>query len=286
MIETLKMPKVAPANDRLWVPAPATMVKVQPMTDLDTYFEFKLDSGKPLGHRPGQFVHISVPGIGEAPISVSSPPGDTPVFQMLIRRMGNVTNALHRMKPGAKVGIRGPYGTSFPVDTAMKGKDILYIAGGCGLAPVRSSIAYTLKFRANYGKVYILYGCKKPSERLFTDDLADFRSRGDVVFLETVDRAEPGWTGPEGVITTLMPKVTIDPARTIGIVCGPPVMYKFVITQLQVMKVSPENTYISLERHMKCGVGKCGHCQVNGVYCCQDGPVFRLSDVAGMTEAM
>jgi NAD(P)H-flavin reductase len=168
----------------------------------------------------------------------------------------------------------------------MMGKDILYIAGGCGLAPVRSSITWTLRFRANYGKVFILYGCKNPRERLFVDDLAEFRGRSDIAFLETVDKAEPGWTGNEGVITTLMPKAAIDPSRTVAIVCGPPVMYKFVIAQLQVMKVSAENTYVSLERHMKCGVGKCGHCQINGVYCCQDGPVFRLADVRGLAEAL
>jgi NAD(P)H-flavin reductase len=276
----------AQGRSPLYLPQPATVTKVLQMAPLDRYFEFTLDSDKPLGHGPGQFVQISLPGIGECPISVTSCPGGELPFAMLIRRMGNVTAALHRLKPGDKVGIRGPFGTCFPVDTAMKGRDILFIGGGCGLAPLRSSIVYTLRFRQNYGKVFILYGCKEPRERLFVDDLKEFRGRSDITFLETVDRGDAAWKGHQGVITTLIPQIKLDPPATTAIVCGPPVMYKFVIAELIKMGIRREDTWISLERHMKCGVGKCGHCQIDHLYCCQDGPVFNLAQIGSLREAI
>ena len=270
----------------IYLPAPATITKSEPVTAQERYFAIRLDSGKELGHMPGQFVEVSVPGIGEAPISVSSSPTQKGAFEMVVRRVGNVSGAMHRMERGAKVGIRGPFGTHFPVDGAMKGKDLLFICGGLGLVPVRSAIDYVFHHRKDYGRITILFGARTPAERLFTDAVETWKRQPDTLFVETVDRGDAQWKGNVGVITTLMPKVTINPVDTIAIVCGPPIMYKFVLMELGKMHVPTENAYISLERHMKCGVGKCGHCQVNGLYACQDGPVFRYSDVGEVREAI
>jgi len=270
----------------IYLPETATVLKSEPMTEMENFFEFKLDSGKELGHMPGQFAEISIPGIGEAPISISSSPTQKGVFQMGVRKMGNVTKHLHNVKTGDKVGVRGPFGTWFPVDTAMKGKDILFVGGGIGLVPLRSVIRYVLDNRKDYGDVTILFGCKTPPERLFVKELAEWAGRDDAVFKETVDKSDASWKGNEGVITTLMPGLKINPKNTIAAICGPPVMYKFVILELKQMDVPPESIYVSLERRMKCGVGKCGHCQINNLYVCQDGPVFRYADIIDVEEAI
>lgn len=276
--------KKKPARD-IYAPEAATLSRTQMMTPMEKYFQVKLDSGAALGHKPGQFVEVSIPGIGEAPISISSSPGKNGTFDLVVRSAGNVTRALHGLGDGAKVGIRGPFGTHFPVDAAMKGKDLLFICGGIGLVPVRSAIQYVLDHPKDYGPVTILIGTRTPSDRLFIDELESWKKRKQVALLETVDRRDASWKGPEGVITTLMPQLKIKPASTAVVVCGPPIMYKFVLIQLRGMKVADDDIYVSLERHMKCGVGKCGHCQINHLYVCQDGPVFRLSDVTHLREA-
>lgn len=270
----------------IYLPEPATIVKTEQMTELERFFEIKLGSRSALGHGPGQFVEISVPPIGEAPISISSPPSANGTFELVVRKAGRVTGALHALEPGAKVGVRGPFGTTFPVDGEMKGKDLLFICGGIGLVPVRSAIKYVLANRGDYGNVNVLFGTKSPAERLFTDELAAWDASDEVGFMETVDRGDEQWQGNVGVITTLIPKVDVDPGNTIAIVCGPPVMYKFVLIEMFSLKVPHENIYLSLERHMKCGVGKCGHCQINGIYVCQEGPVFKYSDIQVVQEAI
>jgi len=270
----------------IYLPELATVREVRPMTHLEVFLELALDSGKELGHKPGQFAEISIPGIGEAPISISSSPTQSGIFQLVVRNAGNVTRAIHGLKKGDKVGIRGPFGTSFPVEEAMSGKDVLFICGGIGLVPVRSAINYVLHNRQNYGDVSILFGAKQPAERLFTDEIEEWKKREDVYFAETVDRPDENWTGNVGVITRLIPKLKFNPLNTICVVCGPPVMYKYVILELWWKRMSNDNIYVSLERRMKCGVGKCGHCQINGLYACQDGPVFKFSDVTEVPEAI
>jgi len=274
------------AHKDVYLPQPADVLKAEPVTEMEMFFQFRLASGRPLGHMPGQFAEVSVPGIGEAPISISSSPQDAGGFEMVVRKAGNVTAAMHRLKAGDRVGIRGPFGTTFPVEDAMKGRDVLFICGGIGLVPVRSAIRYVLANRKNYGRVTILYGTKTPAERLFRQELADWQGRDDVDYHETVDRGDASWKGHVGVITTLLAKLKLEPARTAAIICGPPVMYKFVLLELFTLKLSHESIYVSLERHMKCGVGKCGHCQINGLYVCQDGPVFKYADVEGFPEAI
>lgn len=269
----------------IYVPEPATIIRSEPMTQMERFFEVRLDSGRDLGHMPGQFVAVSIPGIGEAPISISSSPDHKGAFQLVVRQAGRLTSALHHQQPGAKIGVRGPFGTHFPVED-MKGQDIVFITGGIGLVPVRSAIHYVLNRRQDYGTVTILFGTRTPSERLFVDELASWAVRDDVTFLETVDRGDDNWKGNVGVVTTLIHKAPFDPARTQFIVCGPPIMYRFVILELMARHVPNDHIVISLERRMKCGVGKCGHCQINGLYACQDGPVFRYSDVADVQEAI
>jgi NAD(P)H-flavin reductase len=272
-------------SNSIYLPEPATVVKVEQMTDTEKLFELKLNSGRELGHQPGQFIKISVMGIGESPISVSSSPTKKGGFELVVRQVGRLTGALHRLTAGSHVGIRGPFGTSFPIEEA-KGKDVLFVGGGIGLVPLRSFIRYVLDNRDDYGRVIILFGSRTPAERLFRDELDEWTKRDDIEFLETVDRADDPWTGNVGVITTLFPKVEFEPDRTVCTIVGPPVMYKFVILELNEQKVPHENLYLSLERRMKCGVGKCGHCQIQDLYACKDGPVFRYSDIKDYEEAI
>lgn len=295
-------------TDSLYLPEVATLTKKEIFTPFDIFFEFELKD-RCLGHLPGQFVEVSIPGLGEAPISISSPPSDKKTFEMVIRKMGTVTNALHSLEIGDTVGIRGPYGTTFPMND-LRGNNLLFIAGGLGLVPSRSAILYALQHREDYKDITILFGCKDPVQRLFTDELEEWKKRDDLVFHETVDttelstyieltRMEISYRGPMeewkskkwkdnvGVITTLFPKLNgINPAKTYAIVVGPPVMYKFVIMGLHDMEFSDNHIILSLERRMKCGVGKCGHCQMDNIYVCQDGPVFYYEDIKHLKEAI
>ena len=271
---------------RLYTPEIATVKRVERLTERERLFDIGLDGGRSLGHQPGQFVEVSVLGVGEAPISVSSSPSrSNGSFELAVREVGNVTGALHRMEPGARVGIRGPFGTSFPGEE-MRGRDVLFVAGGIGLVPLRSLIHEVLDNRADYGRVIILFGARSPAERLFTGELDEWRGRPDVEYLDTVDRADDGWDGNVGVITTLFPKVTVDPSTTYCVVVGPPIMYRFVIPEAKKKGLPNERIIVSLERRMKCGVGKCGHCQINGMYVCREGPVLRYSEIVNLSEAL
>jgi sulfite reductase subunit B len=270
----------------LYIPQAATITRMEMMTKTETLFEIELDSGAALGHAPGQFAEVSIFGIGEAPISISSPPNGTNRFEMVVRNVGNVTKRLHQMSVGDKVGIRGPFGNGFEVKD-LEGKHLLFIAGGLGIAPMRSLFNYVLNHRKDFGKVTILYGCKEPCEQLFPAEVASWAQREDIDHRLTVDSCSEGdcWEGDIGVITTLIPKVNFDPQNTIAIVVGPPIMYRFVNKDLLALGMPEENIIVSLERRMKCGVGKCGHCQMNGVYVCREGPVFNYKDVMNLPEA-
>jgi len=270
----------------VYLPEMARLVKVEQMTELEKLFTLELPQGRSLGNDPGQFVEVSLLGVGEAPISISSSPSrSNGTFELCVRRVGDLTNALHNMEAGSFVGVRGPFGHGFPVEK-MKGKDMLFAAGGLGLAPLRSLINQVLDERGCYGRVIILYGTKQPSEILFKDELLEWAERDDVEFHMTVDRADDDWRGHVGVITTLFPKVTINPRNTVAATCGPPIMYRFVLMEMLGKGIPETQIYLSLERRMKCGVGKCGHCQINGLYCCQDGPVFKYAQIKGVEEAL
>ena len=273
-------------EESVYRPVMARLLKTQQMTDLEKLFTVELPEGRSLGNEPGQFVEISLFGIGEAPISITSSPGrSNGTFELCVRQVGDVTSALHQLEPGAVMGVRGPFGNGFPIDK-MRGKDILFAAGGLGLPPLRSLINEVLDQRGSFGRVIILYGTKQPSEILFRDEIREWSEREDVEFHMTVDRGDEDWQGNVGVITTLFPKVTINPRNTVAATVGPPIMYRFVLMELLGKGIPETQIYLSLERRMKCGVGKCGHCQINDLYCCQDGPVFRYADVKGLEEAL
>ena len=273
-------------DKRLYTPEIATITGIKPLGEKEKVFDIRLDSGESIGHQAGQFVEITVLGMGEAPISISSSPSrSNGSFELAIRDVGNVTTALHRLEPGAKVGIRGPFGSTFPTDD-VKGQDLLFVAGGIGIFPLRSFINQVLDNRSDYGRVIILSGAKSPTERMFASELDAWAARDDVELLETVDHADDSWTGSEGVVTTLFAKISIDPTRTHCVIVGPPVMYRFVILEAQKKGLDDDHIILSLERRMKCGVGKCGHCQINGMYVCQDGPVFQYSQLLNAQEAL
>ncbi len=274
------LPEVSP-----YIPIWAEISRIENLTASEKLFEMSLLNKEALGHIPGQFVELSVIGIGESPISVSSAPREDASFELAIRKVGNLTSAVHRLKVGDRVGIRGPFGTHFPIEEA-KGKDLLIVAGGIGLVPLRSFIHFVLKHRNEYGDVIILFGARNPSERLFLNELDQWQSREDIKYLDTVDRPDANWKGHIGVITTLFPKIDIDPAKTYCIVVGPPVMYRFVILEAKAKGIRDRQIFLSLERRMKCGLGKCGHCQINHLYVCQDGPVFRYTDIFALEEAL
>jgi sulfite reductase subunit B len=273
-----------PRLESLYLSQMATVTAVRPLTEKEKLFDLEL-AGGPLGHTPGQFVEVSAYGYGEAPISVSSSPTVPERLQLCVRNVGNVTGALHRLAPGAAIGIRGPFGRGFPVDK-MRNRDILFVAGGLGLAPLRSLINYVVDRRPEFGHVTILVGARNPGELLFREEYAGWERITDVDLHVTVDRADADWQGHVGVITTLFPAIQVDPKRTTVVIVGPPVMYRFALAETFAKGVPQEQVYVSLERRMKCGVGKCGHCQINGVYVCQKGPVFSYTEISGLEEAL
>lgn len=270
----------------VYLPTMARIAHVRPMTEIESLFTLELPNGLSLNHAPGQFVELSVLGVGEAPLSISSSPSrSNGVFELCVRRVGQVTGALHDLEPGDSVGIRGPFGRGFPV-SRFRGKDLLFLPGGLGLVPLRSLINQVLDDRGNFGRVIILYGARQPSELLFQDEVDTWRSRGDVEVQVTVDRADGSWSGHVGVITTLIPGVQLNPANTVAFTVGPPVMYRYVLMELLGKGLREGNIWLSLERRMKCGIGKCGHCQINHLYACLDGPVFPYSQIKRLEEAL
>jgi sulfite reductase subunit B len=274
------------ADENLFIPVQARIVKIKPQTALEKVFTLSLPNGLSLGNRPGQFMEVSILGVGEAPISISSSPSrSNGTFELCIRNVGNVTNKIHQLKEGDTLGVRGPFGRGFPIEK-FRGKDVLLTPGGLGLAPLRSLINQVIDERAMFGRVIILYGARNPSELLFKDELALWANRSDIEFHVTVDHADENWKGNIGVITTLFRHISLNPRNTVCAICGPPVMYRFVLMELAGKGISEGNIYLSLERRMKCGVGKCGHCQINHVYVCQSGPVFSYAEVKGLEEAL
>lgn len=278
-----------PSNDKLYVPEPAKILQVKNFTAKEKFFEVEVLSGKSLGHMPGQFVQVVLLGIGEAPISISSPPADHNRFDMCVRALGEVTNKMHALEEGDIFHFRGPFGHGFDKEifVRMENKHLLLIIGGLGLAPLRSLVNKIVPEREKYKKITILYGCKTPEERLYTEELAELsKVGGNVELLETVDRAVGDWPYNVGVITTLIPKVNFIPEETLAFIVGPPIMYKFVLKSLLDRKLPKENIYIDLERRMRCGIGKCGHCQMEDIYVCQEGPVFNYGELLNNEEVL
>jgi NAD(P)H-flavin reductase len=245
-------------------------VELQPQGDLEE-FTFL----------PGQFNMIYVFGVGEIPISISGDPANPRVLVHTTRAVGSVTKAMDKMRKGDILGIRGPYGTPWPIDQA-NGKDVVFVAGGIGLAPLRPALYEVVAQRERYGKVVLLYGTRTPTDVLFRQELEHWRARFDLEIYVTVDRAMTGWRGNVGVVTNLISRAPFDPRNTMAFVCGPEVMMRFTTMELHKRGVDNENIFVSMERNMKCAIGLCGHCQFGSVFVCKDGPVFRYGRIKDM----
>jgi NAD(P)H-flavin reductase len=230
--------------------------------------------------RPGQFNMLYAFGIGEAAISVSGS-GDHTALVHTVRDVGAVSGAITKLQPGAALGVRGPFGTSWPVSVA-EGSDVVIVAGGLGLAPLRPAIYHVLAHRERYGRVFILFGCRDPNELLFRHELEQWCQRLDVEIAVTVDHASTDWHGNVGVVPSLIPRAAFEPQNTYALVCGPEVMMRYTASALREQGVPLDRIYLSMERNMKCAIGLCGHCQFGPSFICKDGPVMRLDRIEGI----
>jgi len=227
--------------------------------------------------RPGQFNMLYVFGVGEIPISISGDPRDSEVLVHTTRAVGRVSEAICKLRPGDTLGVRGPFGSAWPLE-AMLGKDVVFVAGGIGLAPLRPAIYRVVHDIAAHGRVSVLIGARQPDQVLFTEEYDAWREAGAGVTV-TVDTAGAGWTGSVGVVTELLSRAPFEPSNTTVLVCGPEIMMRFAIRKLQIIGVDPSDVYLTMERNMKCAVGLCGHCQYGADFVCKDGPVFPYSRI-------
>ena len=273
-------------SENLYVPMIAVIEDIVDETpDTKTFrlaFEDKAYA-KSFSFEPGQFVEVTIFGAGEAPIGFASNPLEKSFFELTVVARGKVTQAMHKLKKGSEVGIRGPLGNCWPLEE-IKGSDLLVISGGCGLAPLRPAILQVLANREDYGKFTMLYGARTPADLDFKYDLEKWKQREDIHLLQTVDIGSDEWKDNVGVVTTLFDKIKVDAKKTAALTCGPPIMIKFVTMGLLKMGFSEDRIVTSLERYMKCGVGKCGHCCVNHVYLCTEGPVFTYQQMRALPE--
>ena len=286
------MNKVKPhsqKNQNQYKPSLARIIAIEvesAVRDTRTFtLEFLDDAAREqFQYLPGQFAELSIAGAGEAPISITSSPTQ-PHPEFCIKRMGVVTRAIHNLSVGDTIGVRGPYGNTFPLET-MEGKNIIFVAGGIGLAPLRSLIIYMLdaQHRSRYKDITIIYGARSPGDLLFKRDLKQWAERQDVVYHETVDKADETYRGKEGFVPQLLEEVAPKPANAIALTCGPPIMIKYVLQGLTKLGFTPDQIITTLEMRMKCGIGKCGRCNIGPYYVCIDGPVFSYRQILGMPQ--
>jgi sulfite reductase subunit B len=266
-----KMNRIA----EIYLPSKAKVIDVIEMTPDSKLFMVMPEM--PFKYKPGQFVMFSLWGVGEAPISIVSTFGVQKHIELCVRRVGHVTSAIHRLKTGDDIGIRGPFGNAFPITNAS-GKDILFVAGGVGIAPLRYLINEVIKNKKDFRRIELIYGSRSPSEILFMDDINSWQKKGINVVL-TVDRKDKDWRGNTGIVTEHMNKAKASFKDAHAFICGPSVMIKAVMQDLSQLGMYEENIFTTLESHMKCGVGKCGHCYADGKYICIDGPVFSYREI-------
>jgi len=273
--------------DNIYQPSLARIVRILPQIEEHRLFQLRFEDSemkRRFTYRPGQFVELSVIGTGEAPISISSSPTRPEVIDLCVRKIGRVTEALFRLPPNSLVGLRGPYGNGFPVEE-MEEKNLLIVAGGLGMAPLRSLLWYALDNRSKFKEIILMLGVKTSEEMLFKYELLSLLDRTDIKCLLTVDKDEEGtWPAQVGVVTKLFDAVEVAPEITYAAVCGPPIMYKFVLRKLLERNLPKDRILMSLERRMKCGVGKCGHCSIGYKYTCIDGPIFTYWDAINLPE--
>ncbi len=270
-------------NDPL-IPVVAIVDKIRADTsDVKTFQVKQIQGGLPFTFKPGQCAMLSVPPVGEAIFSITSSPTQQDYLEFSIKNVGKVTACLHQLEEGTELGIRGPYGNNFPTED-FKNKDLLFIAGGIGLAPLRSVINYVLAHRPDYGKIDIVYGARSPEDFVHRKDLAQnwVEAAGTAVHL-TVDQQFPGWDGHVGFVPQYIKDLNFTPDKVV-LVCGPPIMIKFVLEVLEQLGFTPKQIYTTLELKMKCGIGKCGRCNIGDKYVCKDGPVFRCDQLEKLPD--
>ena len=267
-------------NNNVLIPTLGIVTDIRRDTpDVKTFRVVSVTGGKCFEHMPGQCAMLSIPGVGEAMFSITSSPTNTEYQEFSIKKCGCLTEWLHQMDVGQMITVRGPYGNGFPVETALKGQNLLFIAGGIGLAPLRSVINYVRHYRDNYGRIDIVYGSRS------ADDLVDINeiqtewigAEGVNVHL-TIDRPQEGWDGHVGFVPNYVKELDFKPDSTV-LVCGPPIMIKFVLGALNDLGFDKTQVYTTMELKMKCGVGKCGRCNIGSKYVCKDGPVFRFDQL-------
>lgn len=259
-----------------------------PLTDQEKLFHIRIcdpAERQNFSFLPGQFVMLELPGCGEVAISLSGSSSNHEFIELCIRKVGEVTGVIHKLEPGSYVGIRGPFGTHFPMEE-MVGASVLLIAGGLGIVPLRSPIFWANEHRNEYEDITILYGTKNPSQILFDYQVEEWRRIYSLRMLTIVEEPDDAWNGPVGMITELFDDVPIDPDNTYAIVCGPPVMFKFVCSHLSNLGLPHQRMFVSLERRMHCGMGKCCRCNVGSTFTCLDGPVFDYWTVMNLKEAI
>jgi NAD(P)H-flavin reductase len=265
--------------DPFW-PEPVVIRAVEPETPGVATFRLELqDADRQVSFRyePGQFNILLVPGLGEVAISISSTPEEQSGIAHTIHFVGMVTRILARLQPGDKLGMRGPYGTGWPLDKA-RGQDVLLVAGGLGLAPLRPVIRSLLARRKEYGRLLLLYGARSPVDLLYQREYADWERQG-LEMLVTVDRADETWAGRVGVVPALLGRISFQPERTLAFTCGPPIMMRFAALELMARLLPAERIFLSIERNVQCGVGLCGRCQLGPYFVCKDGPVFAYNRI-------
>ncbi len=263
-----------------YVPKLATITEVIDETPDTKTFRARFVQGAddPFPYEPGQFQEASVFGVGESTFCLTSTPTRPGHIEFSVKRVGMVTSALHEMEPGATVGIRAPLGNWFPY-AEWKGRNLLFIGGGIGMAPLRSLLNFCLDTRDNYAHVDVIYGARSPEDLCFTYEFDDWKGAPDTSLYLTVDREAPNWDGHVGFVPAYLKELSPSPVNTIAITCGPPIMIKFVLQELKALGFTPEQIYTTLEMRMKCGVGKCGRCNIGSIYVCTDGPVFSLAQL-------
>jgi len=272
----------------LQLPKEALLVATKNRTPDTRSFTLRLRDGQErLDFRPGQFNMLGLPGFGEAPITFSAPPQQDGTFEHTVRAVGRLTKGLMKLKPGDTIHVRGPFGTAWPLDQ-VKGKDILVVAGGVGMVPLRPFILEAFRRRSDYGKIVILFGARTPGELVFREEFDSWRSQAQTTLLLTVDEVPPGeeWKGHTGVVTGLFAETDIDPGTAAVLTCGPEIMMRFVARGLILRRFSPARIHVSLERRMRCGTGHCGHCQLGPKFICKDGPVFRYEELSGLPDTL
>ena len=274
-------------NGETLIPRVGVVTEVRIDTpDIKNFRVVGTDGKKPFVHKPGQCAMISLPGIGEGMFSITSSPTNTEYMEFEIKKCGCLTSWLHMLEPGQEITVRGPYGNGFPVDDAFVGRDLLIIAGGVGLAPVRSVINYCRHYRERYGKIDIVYGSRSKDDLAFYNEIiSEWMSPAekDVTVHLTIDREQEGWDGHVGFVQNYVKELAFETNKTV-IMCGPPIMIKFTLAGLKELGFDEKQIYTTMELRMKCGVGKCGRCNIGAKYVCKDGPVFRMDELSELPD--